>query len=552
MANQDEGLVTALLLKGANPNVMNNAGISPLRVAKTLNLKSVCQKLRRHGARDDNMMDCDPVPNRQADDLPPASTDLTLERKFPPVQYERECIGNAASMNTPQIAVSLRLHDGWLDFSDTHGATPLMKACFRGQDKIVNDLLNYGADAYALDSYGYSALMWACIRGSYHCLKLMIQHFKNHNTLIDCLQEQGIDKYFMTPLIAATYSGSVNCVKELLEQGCTPNHAISTVTPLMIATWMGRQDIVSLLLQYEATIPGNVEQWLVKGLLISELGYADDPAKLKIDHFMRLPQILPDDSDVLAVANDFINFLKNSTMETNRVRQTLVSEKTYEQLKRLWGAKIQASLLSTSQYHHDSSREHQSKVLKALRVNIPDHESKMGDTVSQILEYFQQTGTFLNTLHLVTSRKALDLIVAILESKPKDLLANLSAQVSHVSTELLRVLDTEFGMSQPTPPANLGFFIDTALFKKILDESKRLRDIDMKELLVATKLAIGASPPSNWAQKLTDSALKLLKTSFRLVHLGNCIGSWPVGSINFSQFAAVKSATVHLKSNSFF
>ncbi|CAG9791981.1 unnamed protein product [Diatraea saccharalis] len=101
--------------------------------------------------------------------------------------------------------VNMKLDSGW---------TPLMHACFHAQDKIVELLLNLGADPN-LHADSVTPIMAACSNSTankdtiFNIITMLLE--KN------CILNIG-DKYGQTPLMRAISSGCVNVVKKLLEE----------------------------------------------------------------------------------------------------------------------------------------------------------------------------------------------------------------------------------------------------------------------------------------------------------------------------------------------
>nr|XP_053600342.1 ankyrin repeat, SAM and basic leucine zipper domain-containing protein 1 isoform X2 [Plodia interpunctella] len=102
--------------------------------------------------------------------------------------------------------VNLKLDSGW---------TPLMHACFHAHDKIVDFLLERGADPN-LHADSVTPIMAVCSNSSanndtiYHVICSLIEN--------KCLLNVG-DKYGQTPLMRAISSGRVAVVQKLLDEG---------------------------------------------------------------------------------------------------------------------------------------------------------------------------------------------------------------------------------------------------------------------------------------------------------------------------------------------
>ncbi|RVE45989.1 hypothetical protein evm_009392 [Chilo suppressalis] len=101
--------------------------------------------------------------------------------------------------------VNMKLDSGW---------TPLMHACFHAQDKIVELLLNSGADAN-LHADSVTPIMAACSNSSANkdtIFNIIIMLLKKN-----CILNIG-DKYGQTPLMRAISSGCGTVVQKLLEE----------------------------------------------------------------------------------------------------------------------------------------------------------------------------------------------------------------------------------------------------------------------------------------------------------------------------------------------
>ncbi|KAM3968287.1 ankyrin repeat, SAM and basic leucine zipper domain-containing protein 1 [Aphomia sociella] len=108
-------------------------------------------------------------------------------------------------INDLNNSVNLKLNSGW---------TPLMHACFHAQDKVVEFLLEKGADPN-LHSDSVTPIMAACSNSSANNDTI----FNIITNLLDrnCILNIG-DKYGQTPLMRAISSGRVTVVQKLLEK----------------------------------------------------------------------------------------------------------------------------------------------------------------------------------------------------------------------------------------------------------------------------------------------------------------------------------------------
>lgn len=94
-----------------------------------------------------------------------------------------------------------------------------------------------------VNPYGFSPLILACYNGN----EAMVTFLLENNANINYVSSEG------TVLMAATVKGSLSMVKLLLKKGANPNLANDNgVTALMYAVQFKNIDIVNLLLQFKA------------------------------------------------------------------------------------------------------------------------------------------------------------------------------------------------------------------------------------------------------------------------------------------------------------
>jgi ankyrin repeat protein len=111
----------------------------------------------------------------------------------------------------------------------------------------ASQVVNVLDDIHEVDNEKWTALHSACAHGNLSIVKQLLD-FKTH---LDALTERG-----HTPLHLAVYSGSVDCVRELLRRGAFVN--VNTfeerTTPLHMACEKGFAKIAQLLLQAQANV----------------------------------------------------------------------------------------------------------------------------------------------------------------------------------------------------------------------------------------------------------------------------------------------------------
>lgn len=133
------------------------------------------------------------------------------------VQIGCSSIDMNAAIRAENIENVRRLIDRGYDLNDQgvgigfeKRMTPLMTAASLGNKKIVELLLDHGADMNLRDNLGYTALHWAA--------------YYNHGAVAEALVKRGAlldieDREGSTPLILAAYYGHLGTVRVLVEGG---------------------------------------------------------------------------------------------------------------------------------------------------------------------------------------------------------------------------------------------------------------------------------------------------------------------------------------------
>ena len=187
--NQGDTAAVAWLLRhdkdGSLPNAANEAGDSPLMLAAWHGQLSIMRLLLEHRAEID-ACNCD----------------------------GNNALHCAAYRGFPELASMLHAHGAQVDVPDSRtGKTALIKAAFRGNGRVVQQLLGWHADAAVEDTRGYTALAFAAALSHDRVLKLLLTARSNPNTQ---------DTFGGTPLMHAAALGKTNSVEALLQAGANP------------------------------------------------------------------------------------------------------------------------------------------------------------------------------------------------------------------------------------------------------------------------------------------------------------------------------------------
>ncbi|XP_016363419.1 tankyrase, TRF1-interacting ankyrin-related ADP-ribose polymerase b [Sinocyclocheilus anshuiensis] len=205
-------VVSLLLCSGADPNARDNWNYTPLHEAAIKGKIDVCIVLLQHGA-DPNIRNTD---GKSALDLadPSAKTVLTGEYKKDEL-LEAARSGNEEKLMALLTPLNVNCHasDGRKSTSQKMLSTPLHLAAGYNRVRIVQLLLQYGADVHAKDKGGLVPLHNACSYGHYEVTELLLKHGACVNAM---------DLWQFTPLHEAASKNRVEVCSLLLSHGADP------------------------------------------------------------------------------------------------------------------------------------------------------------------------------------------------------------------------------------------------------------------------------------------------------------------------------------------
>lgn len=173
----------------------------------------------------------------------------------------------AAGGNMTIFDTVLRMLPGADKLKDSNGTPLFHYACLGGNEEIGNRLLRAGADAYALNRKGHSAILYAARGGNAHLFHTLL----NRGAKPLLLTRDGYDL-----LMAAAQGNEFALVQTALDMGVQPNRADTNGnTALMLAAANSSADIVALLLHKGADPTVRNKQGVNAAMLAAAAGNAD-------------------------------------------------------------------------------------------------------------------------------------------------------------------------------------------------------------------------------------------------------------------------------------
>ncbi|XP_016361568.1 tankyrase-1-like [Sinocyclocheilus anshuiensis] len=205
-------VVSLLLCQGADSNARDNWNYTPLHEAAIKGKIDVCIVLLQHGA-DPNIRNTD---GKSALDLADLSAKAVLTGEYKKDELlEAARSGNEEKLMALLTPLNVNCHasDGRKSTSQTILSTPLHLAAGYNRVRIVQLLLQHGADVHAKDKGGLVPLHNACSYGHYEVTELLLKHGACVNAM---------DLWQFTPLHEAASKNRVEVCSLLLSHGADP------------------------------------------------------------------------------------------------------------------------------------------------------------------------------------------------------------------------------------------------------------------------------------------------------------------------------------------
>ncbi|XP_065938638.1 uncharacterized protein [Magallana gigas] len=281
--NGHDSTVQLLLKNGADINLCDEDGTSPLYIACQNRHNSIVQLLLKNGA-DINL--CDEDGTSPLFVVCQNGHDSTVQLLLSKGADINLCMPNGASplfvvcQNGHDSTVQLLLSKGAdINLCMTNGASPLYIACQNGHDSTVQLLLKNGANINLCDEDGASPLYIACQNGHDSTVQRLLKNGADinlcdkdgasplyiacrygHDSTVHLLLKNGAninlcDEDGASPLYIACQNGHDSTVQRLLKNGADINLCKKNgSSPLHVACFKGHDSTVQLLLSNGADI----------------------------------------------------------------------------------------------------------------------------------------------------------------------------------------------------------------------------------------------------------------------------------------------------------
>ena len=119
------------------------------------------------------------------------------------------------------------------------GYTPAIHCCRRGHSEILQFILEQGANAELVVSYGWTPLIYAAARNKYECVAVLVRY----GVVLDAINKDG-----WTALWHASRGGYLPIVELLAQSGADIERASNDgKTPIVIARERGHTAVVTYL-----------------------------------------------------------------------------------------------------------------------------------------------------------------------------------------------------------------------------------------------------------------------------------------------------------------
>lgn len=539
--HNDLPLVFLLLTKGADPNVENHGGKTPLDISKMLNFEKVSVLLWKHGAIDSRGDESCRVSSSSETSSPRSQLSPSE------LMVATQSVFTAAFLGLTWHVVP-HLNISTINSTDDAGHTILMKACYSGHIGLVEQLTEKGADIKVKDKTGFNCLAWACLMGWVEITKFLVEK--------KGMDINGGEGTALTPLFVAVFSGHLDVVIYLIQQNVNLNPRCR-VTPLMVACWMGHVEIVDVLIRAKALIPQPFTLWYQKGFQFIqhfrrkysdiELPATHASATVVSDDYVEIEQLLTKASPATALATkDYVKSVPT------KVAKQISAEMSEELDKASSSAKINRRSKSNGCRHYrptSGSNAHSRRHIEWADALKESGLNNYSDMILELVSTVPTLGTELDSRHSTLIQYIVQLICAVKEDAKQQFIARTIKIVSqvkdiigmieyfeHASSAKSKSADTnDTATSPPTPTstAKPSKFSHSQLVRdRTFDLIKNLQSKYATELVKSTRLATGVWPPPESVPEMLNAAKLLALSCRQLIDVANTTGYWAVMDIS--------------------
>ncbi|XEV04947.1 hypothetical protein FSHL1_010234 [Fusarium sambucinum] len=216
---------------------VKSGGIGPNSVANIT--RYLCDRYGRDHVKD--YLDLDDDLDEFNENFPPQQDETNSADDFDDPTYAKQLISAACDGLVPEM---IRLIKAGANINGTDGkAVPLISAARNAQERVVQALIESGAQVDKVDESGMTALCVAAHRGNNAIIDLLC----SHNANIGHKDARGV-----TPLNRAVFSGHADAVEILLDRGAKIDD--NPVNSLDVAVMGGSEPVIEILVRKGAKV----------------------------------------------------------------------------------------------------------------------------------------------------------------------------------------------------------------------------------------------------------------------------------------------------------
>ncbi|KAG1692623.1 Ankyrin repeat domain-containing protein 50 [Nymphon striatum] len=237
-------LIEALILRGADVEVIDRNGQTALNLASRQGDVSIVTILLNSGK---------------------ANPDQADNEGWTPLR-------SAAWGGNTKVVEALLEHGAQVENADSDGRTALRAAAWGGHDDIVTKLLEHNAVVNNVDNEGRTALIAAAYMGHAE----IVEHLLNNEAEINHEDADGRTALSVAALCAPASEGHSSVVNLLLERGSEVDHKDHDgMTPLLVAAFEGHREVCELLLESDADVDHSDNNNRTSLLAAASMGHSE-------------------------------------------------------------------------------------------------------------------------------------------------------------------------------------------------------------------------------------------------------------------------------------